>query len=61
MLTLLALTPLASAGSIASPGTIAGPESGPTSGNVAAVHYNPAALGAMPGSFQGTRAKTVLP
>lgn len=53
MLMLLALVPAASAGSIAAPGVIAGPESGPTVGNVAAVYYNPAALGALPGSFQG--------
>jgi long-subunit fatty acid transport protein len=38
------------AGSISAPGVIGGPESGAATPNVASIHYNPAALGALPGT-----------
>ena len=44
VLSSLALSLPALAGSIQAPGVIAGPDSGPTAGNPAAVLYNPAAL-----------------
>ena len=50
MLTLLALLcPAALAGSISAPGTIGGPDASAAKPNVAAIHYNPAAIAAIPG------------
>lgn len=50
MLHLLALlSPAALAGSLAAPGTIGGPDASAAKPNVAALHYNPAAIAAAPG------------